>query len=127
MMRMAALLLCLSPVAFPQQPTVRDSGPAEQNARGDLTGFHPIRTVWPDVVTNRPNGSRVTVSFLVTAGKPYEFRVTGDPNHTAEPFLDALKQWRFSMPADGTTPRFTVIWQVRDGKFVVERTEMAVE
>ncbi len=127
---MAVLLFCLAPVsaAIAQAPALHSSGGAEQVARGDLTGFRPIRTVWPDVVTDRPNGSRVSVSFQVTAGKPYEFRVTGSPNQTAEPFLEALKQWRFSMPADGTTPvSFAVIWEARNGKFIVERTEIGVQ
>ena len=103
------LLSACNAIAWQNPPKLRRVGPSDAAVAGNLEGFRPLHKVWPDVATNWTDGRRISISVLVAKGKPYEFRVTGDPDHIAEPFLDALKQWSFAMPADGTSPvRFTL-------------------
>ena len=125
----AVILLCAcSAIAWQNPPKLRRVGASDAAVAGNLEGFRPLHKVWPDVATNWTDGRRISISVLVAKGKPYEFRVTGDPDHIAEPFLDALKQWSFAMPADGTSPvRFTVTWEARDGRFVVQETDIGLK
>jgi hypothetical protein len=97
MSKAAILLLCAcSAIAWQNPPKLHRVGPSDTTVTGSLEGFHPIHKVWPDVATNWTNGRRISVSALVAKGKPYEFCVTGDSDHAAEPLLSALKQWRFA-------------------------------
>ena len=130
-MSKAAVLLvgvACSAIAWQNKPTLKRVGTSNVgvSAIENLDSFMPLHKVWPDVTTTLTNGSRVSVSALIANGKPYEYRVTGDADQSvAKPLLDALKQWRFAMPKDGTSPvRFTVIWEAQDGKFVVGETDI---
>jgi hypothetical protein len=104
------------------RPTLRRTGPAEVQMSGELAGFRPIRRAWPAVPTGLPDGTRVSVDVLVQAGRPAW--VTADSGNSpaekkaAEVFAGALRQWRFRMPRDGTSPvRVTVTWEARNGAF----------
>ena len=129
MSKTAVLLLCAAfdAIAWQERPKVQLE-PGDTAVARNLEGFRPLHKVWPDVTTNWTNGRRISISALVSNGKPYEFRVTGDPDQTvAEPFLDALKRWRFAMPADGTSPvRFTATWEALDGRFVVQAIDFGL-
>src|SRR5436305_14823132 len=118
---LVAAVTC-SAIAWQNKPTLKRVGTSNASVIGNLEGFLPLHKVWPDVTTTLTNGSRVSVSVLIANGKPYEYQVTGDASQpVAKPLLDALKDWRFAMPKDGTSPvRFTVTWEAQDGKFVVQ-------
>ncbi len=127
MSRAAVLLLCAasSAIAWQSQPKLQRVAPSDMAVTENLEGFLPLHRVWPDVTTDWTNGRRISVGVLVARGKPYAFHVTGDPDRVAGPFLDALKKWRFAMPADGTSPvRFTVTWEAQDGRFLVRETNI---
>ena|ERR1041385_6964633 len=130
MSKAAVFLLCAasSAIAWQNQPKLQRVGPSDTAVTGNLEGFLPLHKVWPDVTTNWTNGRRISVGVLVAKRKPYEFHVTGDPDRVAGPFVDALKKWRFAMPADGTSPvRFTVTWEAQDGRFLVQETNIGLK
>jgi hypothetical protein len=109
LLKFCLTLACAVSVSPAQnQPRLRRiEGVAPTNVHGDLAGFKPLQPIWPNLTTieaNPPDGIRVAVSLTVVDGKPMNVQLLEGVTPLTKPVLDALQQWRFEMPADGTSP-----------------------
>lgn len=124
MIKFYLALVCVVSTLFAQvQPRpARVEGVALPNVRGNLAGFQPILPVWPNlsvVEANPPDGIIVAASLTVVDGKPMNIQLLEGIRPFTKPVLDALQQWRFEMPVDGTSPViFDVTYRSRGGRIV---------
>lgn len=104
------------------QPQLKRFGVAPLTEQGNLAGFRPINPVWPNMAkiqANPPDGIRLAVSIKVADGKPHDIQVLEGVRPFTKVVVDALAQWRFEMPTDGTSPvLYDVTFESHDGKFV---------
>ena len=118
-----AIACAVSVLPAQNQPGLRRiEGVAPANTHGDLAGFQPVQPIWPNlsaVEANPPDGIKVAVSLTVVDGEPLNVKLLEGVRPFTKPVLDALRQWRFQMPADGSSPVvFQVALRSQGGKFL---------